>query len=75
MQSNLLSIGIILIFLGFLLVFVSALSGAKAGESKVAVVGLLGPVPFGFGNDKRLFVVTLVIAVALMVFWFLAKRF
>ncbi len=71
MQNNLLSIGIILIFLGFLLVFISA----SKTESKVAVVGLLGPIPFGFGNDKRLFVITLAIAVALMVFWFLAKRF
>ncbi len=76
MQSNLLSIGIILIFLGFLLVVIGALSGSKTGESKIAIVGLLGPIPFGFGNDKRLFVITLAIAVALMIVWFiLAKRF
>jgi uncharacterized membrane protein len=49
--------------------------GAKTGDSKVAVVGLLGPIPFGFGNDKRLFLIALSIAVALMVVWFIAKRF
>ena len=74
--QNLIAFGIIFILLGFILVFVGSLFGAKTGESKVAVVGLLGPIPFGFGNDKRLFVITLAIAVILIVAWFiLAKRF
>ncbi len=76
MQNNLIAFGILFVLLGFILLFIGALAGAKTGESKVAVVGLLGPIPFGFGNDKRLFVITLAIAVALMVVWLiLAKRF
>ena len=76
MQNNLITLGILFVLLGFILVFIGSLTGAKTGESKVAVVGLLGPIPFGFGNDKRLFVITLVVAVILMVIWFiLAKRF
>ncbi len=73
MQQNLISIGILLIFLGFILLFIGSLFGAKT-DSKVAVVGLLGPIPFGFGNDKRLFVITLVIAIILMVAWFILSR-
>ena len=72
MQYNLVTIGIIFVLIGFILVFIGALAG---GESKVAVVGLLGPIPFGFGNDKRLFLVTMIIAIALMIIWIMAKRF
>jgi uncharacterized membrane protein len=75
MQNNLILLGIIFVFLGFILLFIGSLMGAKTGDSKVAVVGLLGPIPFGFGNDKRLFLIALSIAVALMVVWFIAKRF
>ena len=72
MQQNLVSIGILLVFLGFIIIFIGSLYGAK--DSKVAVVGLLGPIPFGFGNDKRLFVITLVVAITLMVVWFFLSR-
>ena len=70
MQQNLLSIGILVVFIGFILIFIGSLTD-KTGESKVAFVGLQGPIPFGFGNDKRLFLVTFGIAVALMIGWIL----
>ena len=74
--QNLIAIGILFVFLGFIIIFIGSLYGAKTGESKVAVVGLLGPIPFGFGNDKRLFFITLAIAIVFAVIWFiLAKRF
>ncbi len=72
--QNLIPIGILLIFLGFILIFIGSLASAKTGESKVSVVGLIGPFPFGFGTDKRLFIVTLVIAVVLMVIWFILTK-
>ena len=72
MQNNLISIGFILILIGFLIVFIG--SCVKSSDSKFAVVGLLGPFPFGFGNDKRLFVVTLIISIAVMVVWFILSR-
>ncbi len=74
-SSTLISIGVLFVFVGFILLFIGSFTGAKTGESKVAVVGLLGPIPFGFGNDKRLFLITAAIAVALFIFWvFFAKR-
>lgn len=68
MQVNLVSLGVLFVFVGFLLLVVGSFSGAKAGESKVAVVGLLGPIPFGFGNDRRLFFIALAL-VGLMAAW------
>ena len=51
---NLVSIGMILIFIGFILVFIGALTALPKGDTKVAVGGFIGPIPFGFGNDKNL---------------------
>ena len=44
-------IGIGFIFLGIVLVIVSSLISAEKGETKVAVGGIIGFIPFGFAND------------------------
>lgn len=67
LQQKLVLIGIFLIIAGFLLVLFGSLLSAKAKtEAKVAVVGLLGPIPFGFGTDKKLFLITLIISICLV---------
>ena len=64
-----LPLGIGLIFLGIFLVIISSFLSAEKGESKVAVGGIIGFIPFGFGNDKRL--VWFVIGLAAILFIFL----
>lgn len=66
--------GMLLVLIGFALLMAGSLMNAKSGQSKVAVVGLLGPIPFGFGNDKRLFFAALGIAVAVMLIWAFVRR-
>ena len=74
MQANsLVTIGVLLVFVGFILIFIGSLYSAKA-DSKVAIVGLLGPFPFGFGNDKKLFIITLSLAIFLFVLWIILSR-
>ena len=71
MQYKLVSAGVFIVLIGFLIIFLGSIlsSGAKAkSETKVAVIGLLGPIPFGFGNDKKLFLITLVIGICLFLF-------
>ena len=51
-MESLVGIGMILILIGFIAIFVGAL--AKSENTKVAVGGFIGFIPFGFGNDKRL---------------------
>jgi uncharacterized membrane protein len=79
MNNNLISIGMLVIFIGFALVFIGALTNANK-DTKVAVGGFIGFIPFGFGNDKRLVLVMMVLmALALMFFFamnfFLQHRF
>ena len=48
-EINLAMIGFVIILIGFALVFIGYMTGAK--DSKVAVGGVIGFAPFGFGND------------------------
>ena len=69
MNQNLLSLGILIIFIGFIIVFTGALSNAKKGDAKFAVGGFVGFIPFGFANDKMmLWVLMGVMAISLLFF-------
>ena len=65
MNEQILGLGIILIFIGFILVFVSALLGGQGG-TKFAVGGFIGPIPFGFANDPRMLKWILLFSVAVV---------
>ena len=54
-MKQLVPIGILIIFIGIILVFIGALSQIKDGKNtKIAVGGFIGFIPFGIWNDKRL---------------------
>jgi len=36
------------------MVFIGALTGSQKGDTKIAVGGFIGFIPFGFSNDKKL---------------------
>jgi len=76
MNNNLISIGILVILIGFALVFIGALTnlGTSQKDTKVAVGGFVGFIPFGFGNDKKM-VWTLVIIMSLLMIFFFAMNF
>jgi uncharacterized membrane protein len=54
MKMDLTTIGVLIIFIGIIIIFVGALSNMGKGESKVAVGGFVGFIPFGFANDKKM---------------------
>ena len=74
MNPNLTSIGIFIIILGFALVFIGALTGMNNKDTKVAVGGFIGFIPFGFGNDKRM-VWALIVLMAIALIFFFAMNF
>ena len=69
-QLQLLQLGFLLVFVGILIIFISLLtsSAGEKGKSsfKFSVVGFLGFIPFRFGNDRRLLVLTLIITAAVV---------
>ncbi|MBI2141522.1 DUF131 domain-containing protein [Candidatus Woesearchaeota archaeon] len=68
-HEQLLQLGMLVIFIGFVIA-ISSFFFAAANEKdkeksafKFSVVGFLGFIPFGFGNDKRLLVFTALLTV------------
>lgn len=75
-MKQLAGIGLFFIFLGFLLVVLGSLldatktkSGSGTSGPKIAVGGFIGPIPFGWANDKRLFYPLIVFLGAMAVLW------
>ena len=77
MKQQLLFIGIILIIVGIVLISVFLASSGQ-GKAKFAVVGFIGPFPFGAGNDTGLVKLALILAgitfVAFIVVGYLLPR-
>ena len=75
-KMQLVNIGILVIFVGFILVFLGLLNSSKENSNtKVAVGGFIGFIPFGFGNDKNLlWFVTILSAVVFLVWLFFSLR-
>ena len=70
-MEQLISLGIILILMGFVIVFLGMFMGAKdaSSKTKVAVGGFIGPIPFGFGNDKNLVWFVTILSLVVFVLW------
>jgi uncharacterized protein (TIGR00304 family) len=61
--------GILVILIGFTLVFVGTAlqASSKANEIKTGGVILIGPIPIIFGNDKGFMVAAVILAIILMI--------
>ena len=69
MNQQLMSIGILVILLGFAIVFIGSFLGTQKSETKIAVGGFVGFIPFGFSNDKRMLWVVIGIMSVLVLFF------
>ena len=67
-MKDLVSIGVIVVFIGFLIIFIGALSQSKT-DTKVAVGGFIGFIPFGFANDRRMMYFVIGLMAVFLVFW------
>ncbi|MGC9177716.1 MAG: TIGR00304 family membrane protein [Conexivisphaera sp.] len=61
-------VGVLLVLIGLALLVIGALRAA-GGQSKGAVVVVVGPIPIAIGNDRKLLALAMALAlVALLVF-------
>ena len=80
-QQTILGIGILVVFIGIVIIILSSfltnknVDGKSKTESKIAVVGFFGPIPFGFGNDKEMLKWGLVVGVIILILIFIGLRF
>lgn len=74
-MEQLIGFGVFLVFVGFVIIFVSLLQGLKepSAKTKVAIGGFIGFIPFGFGNDKNLLWFITILSMALFLIWLLMR--
>ncbi len=70
--QSLVPIGVGIVMVGMIIIIIgSLLSANSGGNSKVAVGGVIGFIPFGFGNDKGMVIAMIVISVVFaLIFYF-----
>ena len=73
-MNKIILIGIIFIFIGFLLIFINSLKSEKI-ETKGTVIGFIGPIPFGFGSDKQMIYFSLIISIIIILSIIISRIF
>jgi len=69
MKMDMMTIGFLVVFVGIIIISLGALSGK--GESKFAVGGFIGFIPFGFWSDEKMKWIALGFTAVAMVFFVL----
>ena len=59
--------GLLLIVVGFVLVFAGMLAGS--GEAEAGGVIMIGPIPIAFGTSRRMAMGAMLLAALLMILW------
>ena len=74
-MEKLILIGTSLLFIGILLIFIGTLfsNGTEKSNVKIAAGGFIGPIPFGFMNDKKMFYVLVALMILSLFIWFFNK--
>jgi len=60
-SENLILVGILVILIGFVLVFIGSLIKAKSSKTEFGFVGFIGPIPVGFGTSKEIIIFALIV--------------
>jgi len=69
-------IGILFILFGILLIILGGFIGISGENSKtnLAIGGFIGPIPFGFFTNKKMFWIFCILFLVSFLFWFLLRN-
>jgi uncharacterized membrane protein len=73
-MEKLIYIGIILLFISIILIFIGSITTTQKSNIKVAAGGFIGPIPFGFFTDKKMFYLFIVLFIILMILFIVLKK-
>lgn len=71
-MEKLVLIGFVIILIGILFILIGSLTTSKTSV-KYAFGGFIGPIPFGFFNDKKIFYILIGLMVLFLVLFFFKK--
>jgi len=62
-ENLFITIGILVIFLGFVLIFIGAFLQGSKTKTEAGFVTFIGPIPIGFVSSKNMFYITILISI------------
>jgi len=76
-MESLMSIGLILLLIGFIFIIISSFSSSIKGQTEVKSAGLIfiGPIPIGWASDKKMFYILIGFSLLLIILWFLLRKY
>jgi len=74
MKNQLIFIGMFLLVIGIFLLIVGSILNAKTDKVRFSFFGLVGPIPFGFANDKRMLYFSIILTLVLLIFFYFFLR-
>ena len=74
---SLMQIGMVIIIVGVIFVIAGAIKASRSSETetKVAVGGFIGPIPFGFANDRAVLYILIGLMVFTLIVWIIFNFF
>jgi len=74
MEENLILAGIVMIFLGILLIVIGTILSSREAKVEWGFFGLIGPIPIGAWSSQKMFVLTLIVLIFLITILLLLKK-
>ena len=75
-MESLISIGIILLLIGFIFIIIGSLSSTIKGKTDIKSAGILfiGPIPIGWASDKKMLYVLIGFTILALILWFILRK-
>ena len=76
-MESLISIGLILLLIGFIFIVIGSLSSAIKGNTDVKSAGIIfiGPFPIGWASDKKMLYILIVFTILMILLWFVLRKY
>lgn len=75
MDDKYILIGIFFILIGFAVLIIGSFVNSSNADAKGGAVILIGPIPIGFGTDKEMLIIALILALVLILAVFFLFKF
>jgi len=74
-MESLITIGIILLFIGIMFIIIGSLSQSGKTDVKSAGIIFIGPFPMGWASDKKMFYILIGLTILTFITWFLLRKY
>ena len=74
-MESLITIGIILLFIGIMFIIIGSLSQSGKTDVKSAGIIFIGPFPMGWASDKKMFYALMGFTLLLIILWFILRKY